>query len=174
MSRSEVSQVTQDAALPTGDLKLRERFDAKWIPEPNTGCWLWTGCVDEPGYGHFSSRRVDQTSRAHRWAWMLYRGPIPKGFFIDHICRVRSCVNPDHLRVVTPRVNSLENSVSLAVVNAAKTHCKHGHAFDRANTRPDDNGNRVCRACRRDIKRRWRWRKQAIRRAEREQARRAS
>jgi hypothetical protein len=106
---------------------VRERFDAKWTPEPNTGCWLWIASGDRDGYGRFDH------GAAHRWAWMLYRGPIPEGMVLDHMCRVRSCVNPDHLRVVTPRINALENSHAHAAVNAAKTHCIHGHPLSGDN-----------------------------------------
>lgn len=133
---------------------LREQFDARWIPEPNTGCWLWIGTVmPVRGYG----RMPDESKRirfAHRIAWQLYRGPIPEGLVIDHVCRVRSCVNPDHLRLVTIGQNVLENSVGLAAQNAAKTHCKHGHEFTTENTKIDKRNRygrewigRSCRTC---------------------------
>lgn len=102
-------------------MSLQARFDAHWIPEPNTGCWYWTGYVTKSGYGCFvPGIRVFP---AHRIAWELYRGPIPAGMVIDHCCRVRHCVNPDHLRVVTRRQNALENSVSIQALNAQKTAC---------------------------------------------------
>lgn len=120
-----------------GRPSLRERFDAKWIPEPNTGCWLWTAYTTKQGYGAIGlSRGVSRDARlAHRIAWELYRGSIPEGMVLDHTCRVRCCVNPDHLRTVTPLVNTLENSSGVAATNAAKTHCIYGHPLSGDNLR---------------------------------------
>jgi len=67
---------------------------------------------------------------------------------IDHICKVTCCVNPAHLRAVTPRDNAINNSESFAAVNFKKTHCYHGHPFDEENTRAY-KGERVCRECKR-------------------------
>lgn len=99
----------------------RERFDAKWTPEPNTGCWLWTASLTTTGYGMFHHHPFGRM--AHRAAWRIYRGPIPDGMLIDHMCRVPICVNPDHLRVVTPQINTIQNSVSVAAKRAAQTVC---------------------------------------------------
>lgn len=75
--------------------RVRTRFDARHMPEPNSGCWLWTGAVDAKGYGLL---QVDDASRrAHRLAWELHRGPIPASLHVLHKCDVPSCVNPDHL-----------------------------------------------------------------------------
>lgn len=130
---------------------IRERFDAKWTPEPNTGCWLWTGAINKGnGYGHFGPNRgIIATHRAHRVAWILYRGPVPEGMVIDHMCRVRSCVNPDHLRLATPQQNALENSVSIVAALAKKTHCPQGHPYAGHNLKYSAQGSRVCRECRR-------------------------
>lgn len=131
-----------------------ERFDAKWVPEPNTGCWLWLGAVSPTGYARLASK--PGSAQAHRRSWEFHKGPVPAGLVLDHMCRVRSCVNPDHLRVVTPKVNSLENSNGVGAKNAAKTHCHRGHLFDTANTRlvrsrQYKNGGRSilrqCKAC---------------------------
>lgn len=121
---------------------MRERFDAKWVPEPNTGCWLWTAFVDPGGYGRFS-RGPTRSPCAHRAAWHLYRYPIPDGMVIDHKCRQRSCVNPDHLRVVTVRVNCLENSASPIAAHAKRTHCRRCGA-ELVRIRPSQ---RACRRC---------------------------
>lgn len=122
----------------------RERFDDSYIPEPNTGCWLWTKFANRAGYGqsYMNGRLV----YAHRMAWTLYRGPIPEGMFLDHICRVRSCVNPDHLRVVTTRINTIENSLGPSAKNAAKTHCPNGHPLVGGNLVSRRYG-RDCRTC---------------------------
>jgi hypothetical protein len=75
---------------------LTQRFEEKFIPEPNSGCWLWTASVNHKGYGEIGVRasRIDV---AHRVSWRLHRGPIPDGLLVLHKCDVRCCVNPDHL-----------------------------------------------------------------------------
>lgn len=125
----------------------RERFDEKWVPEPNTGCWLWTASSNRQGYGYFSIGR--KIRGAHRASWELHRGPIPDGMVLDHLCRVPSCVNPDHLRVVTPRVNTLENSLGSAAQRAKQTHCKRGHPLSGDNVRMCGplRRYRQCRLC---------------------------
>jgi len=65
-------------------------------------CWLWVGATDR-GYGKFYPHR--KTVRAHRWLYEQLVGPVPAGMDLDHLCRVRACVNPDHLEVVTRSVN---------------------------------------------------------------------
>lgn len=74
---------------------LRAKIEAYSIPEPNSGCWLWTGSCNRDGYGRLthSHRTVD----AHRLSWLAHRGPIPDGLWVLHACDVPSCVNPDHL-----------------------------------------------------------------------------
>lgn len=89
--------------------EAQARFDAKWTPEPNTGCWLWMGGLDGRRYGFFRGDSRATTKKAHRWAWMFYRGSIPEGMVMDHMCRQKLCVNPDHLRPVTHRINTIEN-----------------------------------------------------------------
>lgn len=74
---------------------LVERFEDKYIPEPNSGCWLWTAALFTSGYGVFRVR--GKNIRAHRFAWVAQRGPIPDGMFVCHRCDIPSCVNPDHL-----------------------------------------------------------------------------
>lgn len=116
-----------------------ERFRSKYTEQPS-GCWTWNGPLDKDGYGTFFLRR--RSRKAHRVGWFSTRGEIPKGLVIDHLCGIRCCVNPSHLRLQTPRQNSLENSRSPAAVNAQKTHCKRGHAFDRFYS-----GQRCCSQC---------------------------
>jgi hypothetical protein len=81
-------------------------------------------------------------------------GAIPEGLFIDHKCRTRCCVNPAHLRAVSPTVNVLENSVGFAATNLAKTHCANGHEFTAENTRihrqPGRPPYRSCKECQRE------------------------
>ena len=120
-----------------------DRFERKYIPEPNSGCWLWLGsqCNPRYGYGSFSLNRRNET--AHRASWMLLRGPIPAGMEIDHKCKNPYCVNPDHLRVATPAENA-------ATRNLIKQMCRKGiHRLDGDNVQLFRSGTvRVCRACR--------------------------
>src|SRR6516164_7314046 len=79
-------------------------FDDCFIPEPNSGCWLWFGVQTKDGYGRWgggANRKL-----AHRISYERAKGPVPIGMQIDHLCRVRCCVNPDHLEVVTPLENN--------------------------------------------------------------------
>lgn len=111
-------------------------------------CWVWTAGKNTSGYGVFSLNGKSLLS--HRLAWEDKDGSIPTGLVIDHICRNRVCCNPKHLRVVTPKVNALENSFGESAINASKTECTRGHTFSYLNThvRPD-NAGRECRACHR-------------------------
>lgn len=77
----------------------------KVAPEPNTGCWLWLGALSAKGYARFHDRSYIVVW-AHRWAYVHFRGRIPKGKHLDHLCRVPSCVNPDHLEPVTVKENN--------------------------------------------------------------------
>ena len=108
-------------------------------------CWLWTGTTIKGGYGRFTSG--GHKILAHRFAYELLVGPVPGGFELDHLCRVHSCVNPDHLELVTHRVNTLRGLAPTAL-NAKKTHCPQGHPYGEENTRWW-RGHRICRACHR-------------------------
>lgn len=123
---------------------VQERFDAKYIPEPNSGCWLWLGAMDGHGYGHLyvGGRYLS----AHRVGYELQNGQIPVGMVIDHLCRTPACVNPDHLDAVTQSENLLRSPL-MGAHNAARTHCKRGHEFNAENTRFRPNGHRTCITC---------------------------
>lgn len=126
---------------------LQERFWEKVCPEPNTGCWLWMGGVDIGGYGYFHLSNPKRLRKAHRIAYLLLVGPIPENLCLDHKCRVRSCVNPTHLDVVTIGEN-LARGVGAPARNARKTHCPHGHAYTPDNIYWHGN-SRKCLTCKR-------------------------
>lgn len=114
------------------------------------GCWEWTGTPQGNGYGTLT--RENKQWLAHRWVYTVLVGPIPDGLHVDHICRNRGCVNPEHLRVVTPGENVLEpRSLSPCRLNADKTHCKRGHELKPDNLEPAALrvGKRICSECRR-------------------------
>ena len=131
---------------------VADRFMAFVSPEPNSGCWLWSGAYfkkpNQDGYGMFWMGKTRRAAFAHRVSFELHKGPIPNGLVIDHVCRVKGCVNPEHLRAVTHRTNTRENNSSVCTVNAHKTHCKRGHEFTVENTKLVPGG-RECVACRR-------------------------
>ena len=104
---------------------LRDRFEEKYIPEPNSGCWLWTAATLASGYGIISITR-SRFELAHRVSYKLYKGEIPNELEIDHLCKVRCCVNPDHLEAVT----YIEN-----LFRARKKQCMHGHLLSGDNLR---------------------------------------
>ena len=83
-------------------------------------CWFWTGYIEKEGYGRCTFKH-SQCS-AHRAIYEIFKGEIPKGLQIDHLCRVRHCVNPEHLEAVTCRVNLLRG-YGTAGVNARKEDC---------------------------------------------------
>lgn len=74
-------------------------------------------------------------------------GPIADGMTLDHLCRNPACVNPAHLEPVSQRENNLRAPTSVTSINSAKTHCKHGHPYDAANTYHMPGGGRDCRKC---------------------------
>jgi len=130
---------------------FRAEFNLRfWKKVEATGfCWLWTAHVTPKGYGQFG---LDGKMRSvHRLAYEWLVGPIPEEMVLDHLCRVRHCVNPDHLEVVTVRENNLRG-FTIASQNHSKTHCKRGHPFDKDNTYQRKDG-RECQTCKKNLAR---------------------
>lgn len=125
-----------------------ERFRAKYDVSPE-GCWLWQAATYPNGYGQFWNGKRGQL--AHRFAYETMVGPIPEGLDLDHLCRVRACVNPAHLEPVTRRENLLRGE-TLPARHAARDECRKGHAYTPENTRTYPGRGRQCRACDRDRK----------------------
>lgn len=111
--------------------------------EIGPSCWNWKGYIQK-GYGHLSIR--GRSYRVHRFIYELLCGPIPKGLILDHLCRNRSCVNPDHLRIVTNKENVLAG-IGPTAINKRKTHCPKGHEYSAENTHITPVGFRKCRIC---------------------------
>ena len=114
------------------DAKTLARFEDKYVPEPNTGCWLWIAGVNKDGYGGF--RADTRTWLAHRVSYEHFVGPIPEGLELDHLCRTRSCVNPNHLEPVIHIVN-VRRGLNVGETNGAKTHPESIPRGDRHWTR---------------------------------------
>jgi HNH endonuclease len=124
---------------------------SKVMPVTESGCWIWMGEITKShGYGVVNGqlpngRRIDYV---HRIFYERFKGAIPKGFTIDHLCRVRCCANPDHLEPVTIGENVLRGN-STSANHSRKTHCIHGHSLSGDNlyfvrTRPN---TRICQTC---------------------------
>lgn len=138
----------------TPDL-LPERIAKKIMPEPTSGCWLWTGSTTTKGYGvlYYRGPGNKYGRRAHAVVYEFFHGPIPEGLELDHLCRNKSCVSPWHLEAVThwencERAKEARNA-GIRAVAATITHCPHGHEYTDANTvRAPVTGWRVCKTCR--------------------------
>ncbi len=139
-----------------GDYRVLRRFFDKVI-EGADGCWLWTGAKTkrENGYGCVVVEKRRYV--AHRWLYEQFVGSIPDALTLDHLCRVRLCVNPDHLEPVTQRENTLRG-VGLTAQQARQTQCKNGHPLSGSNLYTKPNGGRQCRTCHRKAKRRYKQR----------------
>ena len=109
-------------------------------------CWNWTAYKNPDGYGRF--RLVEKMVMAHQFSYESIKGKIPKGLQIDHLCRNRACVNPDHLEAVNHKENMRrgDSAKASAEYQKSKTHCPQGHPYSKENTHMSKN-SRNCREC---------------------------
>lgn len=124
---------------------LAERLDALMIPEPNTGCHLWLGHIKDNGYGTLGVKDEETgkwyTEHAHIASYETFVGPVPPGHDLDHKCRLRCCINYDHLEPVTRSVNLTRSP--LMNRQRHKERCPKGHPYSGTNNR----GQRICHIC---------------------------
>lgn len=119
------------------------KFDSK-ITKTDS-CWLWNGYCNEAGYGMV---RINYRQyRSHRVSYEIHKGLIPDGLELDHLCRVRNCVNPEHLEAVTHKENLRRSAIQISSINKHKTHCRSGHEFNKLNTYHRPTGGRMCKRC---------------------------
>ena len=126
------------------------RFWANVVMVEN--CWEWAGVRNQDGYGRM--RVHGRYVTAHRLAYEIRKGPSPDGLTLDHLCRNRGCVNPDHLDAVSHKEICLRGT-SFSAINAAKTHCPQGHELSGGNLYVHPRGERICRTCRKASRERY-------------------
>lgn len=131
-----------------------DRFAPKVDFEADNGCWQWLGYVRPDGYGSFMALN-QRTVMPHRWLYLEIVGPIGDGLHLDHLCRNRACVNPDHLEPVESGENT-RRGIGPVVWHRVRAEeatgkCPGGHVWTPESTyyRPSD-GFRECRICRRE------------------------
>jgi len=111
-----------------------------------SGCWEWLGWLRSDGYP-----QLKRNTRAHRWAYEIWKGPIPVGLQLDHLCRTPKCVNPSHLEAVTKDENNRRGNSSSAR-RGRQTHCQRGHELAGKNLYVNKiTGYRTCKRCKCDL-----------------------
>ena len=125
------------------NIPIESRFWDK-VTKTDT-CWLWTRAISNNGYGVIGGL-PGETKYAHRIAYQMVKGSIPEGLELDHLCRNRACVNPNHLEPVTTKEN-VHRGFSPAGIQSRLIVCQKGHPLDRQNTYVSPQGRRMCRAC---------------------------
>lgn len=131
---------------------------SSWCPELGP-CWIWTGWINDAGYGCITLTRPRRVVRAHRRLYEFLVHAIDEDLELDHLCRVRCCVNPGHLEPVTRAINQ-QRGFGPCGINFRKTHCPKGHPYNDVNTYAHISGRtRRCRPCQAEAARLYRARK---------------
>ena len=147
------------------------RFEHQYIPEPNSGCWIWIGAVAGPADNERPRLWINGRSYpAHRFAHEIFHGPVPEGRIICHRCHNSLCVNPDHLYAGTHQDNTndmmragrhylrdnpsaleaaKDRARDMAKAKLLKPACSKGHLLEGENLYLHPSGRRVCKTCRR-------------------------
>ena len=136
-------------------IDARLRFMCKVGPT-DSGCWAWEGCKNKDGYGAFHIGLGVGSASAHRASYLLHRGDIPSGYVVDHMCGVRHCVNPDHLRLLTQLENLQASGNRVGIAFRRNGLCACGGSRDYENKK---TGQRFCRSCKAAYLRKWRTKK---------------
>lgn len=133
---------------------IEPRLERYSIPEPNSGCYLWLAAVSSEGYGLLSVG--DRLRPAHLIAYELAKGPVPEGLELDHLCRVRSCINPNHLEPITHRENVIRGLVPSVTRNRINFNAPCPRGDDHHviwYTRGNGKRQKECRTCKAERKR---------------------
>lgn len=135
----------QQAEQMSRPMKVRtpDELMSLCIPVPESGCWIWYD-TDNLWKGYARVTHMGKQHRAHRLMYTLTRGPIPDGLELDHLCRVRCCINPYHLEPVTSHVNNLRG----VKFRSSPSHCRNGHPLTTETAVMDYRGSRCCLVCR--------------------------
>lgn len=149
---SHAEPVRRRTGRPAEPLEQRIRR----LSEESGDCWLWTRRLDKDGYGRITVNK--RPARAHRVSYETFVGPIPEGLELDHLCKVRRCVNPKHLEPV-PHLVNVERSVDVGR-RSGPNQCVHGHLLDDVNTYRVQ-GLTQCRECHRKRNREYAARRRA-------------
>jgi hypothetical protein len=126
--------------LSPAQIEARRRIEERSIPEPNSGCWLWLGCARPDGYGCLGFH--GKLYLAHRLSYSVFCTEIPAGLQIDHLCRMRCCVNPGHLEPVT-----IAENLRRGIGQLPHDFCRRGHPMTIDNIVYDNNQIRRCAIC---------------------------
>jgi len=129
--------------------RVQERAHERW--EPDGDCWISTYSVASHGYAQvgWQTKRERHLVLAHRASWERVNGPVPAGMTLDHICKNRRCVNPNHLRVL----DNFENARRTSGHDWPLGQCINGHDNSELHTQP--SGKRVCLPCKRNSQARY-------------------
>lgn len=124
----------------------------KRITVNSKGCWVWNLSLSRGGYAQTNIE--GKSWRVHRLSYTVYKGKIPEKLQLDHLCRVRNCVNPNHLEAVSAKENLARSPITYSSINKQKKVCKRGHPFKNENLKVYNykgSVRRICVICHKDI-----------------------